>query len=364
MERIIGHIDMDAFFASVEERDKPYLKGLPVIVGADPENGNGRGVVSTANYEARKLGIHSALPITKAWEYCEASRSSGGLRCVFIPSGFSRYKIASCDVFAHVRTFVRTLSQTSIDEAYLDLGFCGSFVKAEKLAAKIMREVKKKTSLTCSIGIGPNKMIAKIASNYNKPAGLTIVTPERMGAFLAPLSIRAIPGIGKKTENAFVRLGIKTVKDLQECSWEDLQQQFGKREFSIWERVCGVDERTVEAQKAKRKSIGKNHTFNTDTRDINEVLDIIKQQIEVILREMKKQGFNEFRTVVLTVRFSDFMTRTRTLTLDTPIHTAIDFELKATKLVFPFFEKAENPTGKAIRLIGVRAEKLLQDKPH
>ncbi|QSH39389.1 DNA polymerase IV [Candidatus Kaiserbacteria bacterium] len=350
---------MDAFFASVEERDKPYLKGLPVIVGSDPKEGRGRGVVSTANYQARELGIHSALPITKAWEYCEVSRKSGGPRCAFVTSGFSRYKEASRDVFDNVRTFVRTLSQTSIDEAYLDLSFCESFAKAEKLAEKIRKEVKKKTGLTCSIGIGPNKMVAKIASDYDKPDGLTTVTPDEVDAFLAPLSVRVIPGVGKKAESTFARLGIKTVKDLQEYSWEDLQQKFGKQGFSIWERVRGVDERRVVTEKPKRKSIGKHYTFNTDANDMSEILDVLRQQIKVILKEVKKQGFTEFRTVVLTVRFSDFVTRTRSLTSDKPIHTARDFELKATKLVFPFFEKSENPTGKAIRLIGVRVEKLV-----
>ena len=349
---------MDAFFASVEERDKPYLNGLPVIVGADPKGGHGRGVVATANYLARQLGIHSALPIRKAWEFCEASRKKGGARCAFITSGFHRYGEASRSVFAVVALLVPTMSQTSIDEAYLDLSSCGSFKKAESLAKRIKKEVKNKTGLTCSIGVGPNKMIAKICSDYEKPDGLTVVLPEDVEKFLRPLSIRVIPGIGKISEQTFKRLGVNTVRDAQKYSWEELQKKFGKHGFSIWEKVRGIDERPVEPTKPKRKSIGKHHTFNTDTRDMKEVLVTIKKQIGVILREVRKQGFKEFRTVVLTVRFEDFVTRTRSLTLEKPIHTAKELELKATKLLLPFFERAENPQSLAIRLIGVRVEKF------
>ena len=162
MERIIGHIDMDAFFASVEERDKPYLKGLPVIIGSDPQEGKGRGVVSTANYCARKLGIHSALPISKAWELCELSRKEGGDRCVFITAGIGRYSDASSEVFKEIRKLVPIIAQTSIDEAYLDLSFCGSFKKAETLVRRMKKTIQTKNNLTCSVGVGPNKMIAKI----------------------------------------------------------------------------------------------------------------------------------------------------------------------------------------------------------
>lgn len=350
---------MDAFFASVEERDKPYLKGLPIIVGSDPKEGRGRGVVSTANYKARELGIHSALPITKAWEYCEISRKKGGLRCAFVTSGSPRYREASKKVFSLLRTLVPTIAQTSIDEAYLDLSSCKSYVKAEKLARNLKKQVKKEIGLTCSIGIGPNKMIAKIASDYDKPNGLTAISSEEVEAFLAPLSVRAIPGVGKKAGNTFTRLGIKTIRDLQKYSWEDLEKNFGTQGFSIWERAHGIDERSVIAEKPERKSIGKHYTFDVDTNDMEEVLHIIRKQIQTVLKEMKKQRFKGFRTVVLTVRFSDFITRTRSLTVDEPISTARDFELKVTKLLFPFFEKKENPTGKAIRLIGVRAEKLV-----
>ncbi len=251
--RIIGHIDMDAFFASVEEHDKPYLKGLPVIVGSDPQEGKGRGVVSTANYQARKLGIHSALPIQQAWKFCEASRKAGGPRCAFVTSGFARYGKASRDVFSVVSSLVPVMAQTSIDEAYLELSFCGTFKKAVTLALKIKKEVKSKTGLTCSIGIGTNKMIAKICSDFEKPDGLTVVVSKETEKFLRPLSIRAIPGVGKVSEQKFKKLGVKTIGDAQKYSWEDFQNKFGKDGFSMWEKVRGIDERTVETEKPKRK---------------------------------------------------------------------------------------------------------------
>jgi nucleotidyltransferase/DNA polymerase involved in DNA repair len=349
---------MDAFFASVEERDKPYLKGLPVIVGADPQAGRGRGVVATANYTARELGIGSALPIRAAWELCEAYRKIGGVRCVFITSGFHRYASASREVFAIVREYVPVVMQTSVDEAYLDLGFCKTFARAEVLAKKLRKEIKKRTKLTSSIGISNSRMVAKIASDYGKPNGLTVVLPRHVETFLRPLHIRNIPGIGVRGGHIFARLGVKTIGDAQKYSWEEMQKQFGKHGFLIWERVRGIDKREMETRKVTRKSIGKHHTFGEDTRDMKKAVETIQQHIKVILKEVTAQGFKEFRTVVLTVRFDDFVTVTRSLTLDEPISSARQLELKVIKLLLPFFERTENPKNKALRLIGVRVEKL------
>jgi len=349
---------MDAFFASVEERDKPYLKGLPVIVGSDPKGGMGRGVVSTANYKARELGIGSALPIRKAWELCENSRKTGGDRCVFITSGSRGYGLASSEVFSIVHKWVPNISRASIDEAYLDLGFCKSFKEAKKLAVELKKEIKNKTKLTCTIGISNSRMVAKIASGYKKPDGLTVILPRNVDKFLRPLPIRSVPGIGEKNEKIFHRLGVKTIDDAQQYSWEELQNAFGKHGFSIWEHVRGIDERKVESSREKRKSIGKHHTFAKDTNDIKKVAKTMGKQIRLILNEVRTQGFKEFRTVVLTVRFDDFTTVTRSLTLPSAISTITQLELKSTKLLLPFFETAGNPANKAIRLIGIRVEKL------
>tara|TARA_B100000745_G_scaffold219274_1_gene145994 strand:+ start:8100 stop:9179 length:1080 start_codon:yes stop_codon:yes gene_type:complete len=358
MGRIVGHLDMDAFFASVEERDRPYLKGSPVIIGSDPEEGKGRGVVSTANYHARKLGIGSALPISKAWQLCEDFRKEGGARCVFITAGIGKYTHASQEVFSIVSSTIPVMSQSSIDEASLDLTFCETFSAAEELVKNLKEEIYKKTNLTCSIGIGPNKMIAKIASDFDKPDGLTVIVPEEVDSFLQPLSIRSIPGVGKVTAKALKKWGVETIADVQHYSWQDLQNKFGKHGFSLWERARGIDAHPVEKRKAKSQSIGKHHTFNVDTKDIHEVYAVLQKHIKSIVKEVQKQGFSGFRTVVLTVRFEDFNTVTRSLTLDAPICSAKALELKTTKLVLPFFEKTENPKNLAIRLIGVRVEKL------
>ena len=357
--RIVGHIDMDAFFASVEERDKPFLRGQPVVVGADPAGGAGRGVVSTANYAARRLGIGSAMPIRSAWRRCEALRSSGSGPCVFLTPDFRRYNAASHEVFTIVRAHVPRVEQTSIDEAYLDLSFCASYTQARRCVRELKRSVAKHTQLTCSVGIGSNKMVAKIASDYEKPDGLTVVYPRNTEAFLRPLPIRALPGIGKKAEQTFNRLNIHTVGDAQRLSWEELQRLFGGHGFSIWERVRGIDRREVSVMKPMRKSIGKHHTFREDTHDMHHVLATVRAQCKAIFREMRRHGFTTFRTVVLTVRFEDYTTVTRSLTLERPLRTARQLELKAIKLLLPFFERAENPQRKALRLVGVRVEKLV-----
>lgn len=352
--RIIAHLDMDAFFASVEERDKPYLKGSPVIVGADPKGGSGRGVVSTANYKARELGIGSALPIQKAWEYCRDSTSP----CVFITPHMGKYSEVSKDVFAVIKKHVQDIEQVSVDEAFFDISHAGSFKKAEALAQAIKKDIRKHTKLNCSIGIAPNKLVAKIASDFGKPDGLTVVTPGRVEKFLAPMPIRVILGIGKQAAAKLEKLGVTTVEDARALSWQRMQQLFGKHGFSMWERLRGIDEREVAKEKVARKSIGKHHTFREDTDEREKVLVVLNDQAETIIRAMKKKKFKSFQTVVLTVRFEDFATVSRSLTLDEPGKTVKALQLKALKLVLPFFEKTENPENKKIRLVGLRIERL------
>jgi DNA polymerase IV (DinB-like DNA polymerase) len=175
---IIGHLDMDAFFAAVEERDHPEWRGMPLVVGADPGDGRGRGVVSTANYPARRYGIHSAMPISRAWDLAEAARRRGEPKTLFVTPNFSRYSEFSRRIMALVRRHVPVVQVVGIDEAYLDLGFCQSFREAENLCRKIREEIKAQEGLTASVGIGPNKLVAKIASDHQKPDGLTVVRAE------------------------------------------------------------------------------------------------------------------------------------------------------------------------------------------
>ncbi len=355
MKRIIGHLDMDAFFASVEERDKPYLKGAPVIVGADPHTGIGRGVVSTANYRARELGIHSALPIRRAVELCSGVTPA----CVFITPTFKRYGPVAREVFALVRECVSTVEQTSIDEAYLDMSHCRSFTDARTVARELQKRIQAHTKLTCSIGIGPTKMVAKIASDFNKPNGLTVVSDARVEDFLASLPIETLPGVGTHMVRTLHRRGLRTIADVQQRSWQELQRLLGSRGLSLWEKARGIDARTVSDIEAPRKSIGKHHTFAHDTAAMEEVFAVMRGQVVDVQRTLMRKGFRGCRTVVVTVRFDNFTTKTRSLTFDAPRTRAHDIELAATKLLLPFFERSENPEKRALRLVGIRIEKLV-----
>ena len=180
--RIIGHLDMDAFFAAIEERDHPELKGRPVVVGADPAGGKGRGVVATANYPARVYGIHSAMPISRAWQLAEAARRRGRPATAFVRGSHRKYGEVSGRIMAILHHFAPVVEEASIDEAYLDLSFAGSFEAAAEICRSIKAEILAKERLTASMGLGPNKMVAKIASDFQKPDGLTVVTPEAGGS--------------------------------------------------------------------------------------------------------------------------------------------------------------------------------------
>jgi len=357
--RIIGHIDLDAFFASVEERDKPHLRGLPVVVGADPKGGAGRGVVSTANYKAREYGIRSALPIKSAWRLSEEAKERGEKACAFITPSFNRYNPASEAVFAIVAKYVPRYEQSSIDEAYLDLSHLGTFKKAQEEMEKMKKEIRRTTKLSSSIGIGPSKLVAKIASDVDKPNGLTVVRPSEVENFLGKMSVRAIPGIGPKAGESLKKMGVEIVADARKYSWEELEKRFGKWGFVLYERVRGIDEREVRVEPEERKSIGKHETFSEDMLHFNKTIAELRKMSTSIVCTFKKHGFVGFRTVVLTVRFSDFTTRTRSVTTELPMASERELNTKMMKLLLPFFEGKENPQKKNIRLVGLRIEKLL-----
>ena len=354
---IIGHLDMDAFFASVEEREKPWLRGSPVVVGADPNGGLGRGVVSTANYIARAYGIRSALPISKAWQYSEAARRQGKPGAVFITPRFGKYGAASKEVAGIVSEFVPTIQKTGVDEMYLDLTFTGSYKRAEALAKALKVAISTRAKLPCSIGIGPNKMIAKIASDFKKPNGLSVIPERKVADFMMPLSVRAIPGIGPKMGERLHRMQVKTVAELRAFSKDELIKKFGSWGALLFERARGCADSTFTEQETA-KSIGEHHTFSKDTRDMRYVLGQLSDMASGITATLSSDSFAGFRTVVLTVRFSDFETKQRSVTVKTHLRTARELELKAMKLLLPFFEKKENPRGKEVRMVGLRIEKL------
>ncbi len=359
MMSIIGHLDMDAFFAAVEERDHPEFKGLPLVVGADPEKGKGRGVVSTANYAARRYGIHSAMPITRAWRLSEAARRRGEPAVIFVYPHFSRYAEISERIMGIVRRHAPMVEEAGIDEAYLDLTFAGTLEKAREICLKIKREIKTQENLTASMGIGPNKLIAKIASDFQKPDGLTVVAAGAAEEFLAPLSVRKIPGIGPKTQKKLAAKGINLVRDLKRFSAEELQAWFGKWGLDLYEKVRGRGTATL-ARFGEPKSIGEQETFARDTLVLDFVFERLWDMCRRVWKRLFEEGFAGFRTVVVTVRFADFQTQTRSHTLAYPASSLKLLQFEAMKLFMPFVDHRENPRHKLIRLIGVRVEKLIK----
>ena len=357
MTRIIGHLDMDAFFAAVEERDKPWLKGKPIVVGADPQGGHGRGVVSTANYAARKFGIRSALPISAAWRLAESARRKGAPPTVWLTPSGRRYGEVSAKIMAIVRRQVSLVEQVSVDEAYLDLSAAATFEAAAEICRNLKTEIRAKEKLTASVGIGPNKLIAKIASDLEKPDGLTMVTPAEAEKVLAPLAVRVLPGVGPKTEEILNRRGVRKIEDIKKFTREELREMFGKSGVDLYAKARGLDDRLLVAA-AEAKSVGEQETFMRDTRDAEILTDKLRELAATVSRRLKADGFTAYRRVVLTVRFADFTTLTRSRTLEEPADSAAVLEFEILKLFLPFLDRRENPRGQALRLIGVRIEKL------
>lgn len=370
--RIIAHLDMDAFFAAIEERDHPRYKGRPIVVGADPEEGKGRGVVSTANYAARKYGIHSAMPISIAWRLAEKAREAGLPATTFVGGHFSKYSETSDRIIAIVKKYAPLVEQASVDEAYIDLSSNAKkpMFNALNIARKIKSEIEKKEKLTCSVGIGPNKLIAKIAAGMQKPDGFTVVQEEDAEKFLKPLPIRSIPGIGPKTWQFFAEKNIKTVEDLKKYSRSELQQMIGKWGIELYDRIRGIDDSPV-VEEYEIKSIGEQITFHEDTLDTRFISENLKELCNSVISRFMKSNFQSFRTIGITARFEDFFTKTRAHTFpeskdkignlfewQSPKKLSELLYFEAFRLLAPFFDKRENSQHKKIRLIGVRIEKL------
>lgn len=355
--RIIAHLDMDAFFAAIEERDHPELQGLPIVVGADPAQGKGRGVVSTANYAARQYGIHSALPISLAWRFSEKARHQGQPGAVFLGVNYRRYREVSERIMALLRRHASLVEEASIDEAYFDLSDADSFDRAAAVCRQIKQEIKDQEQITASIGLGPNKLVAKIASDFQKPDGLTIVTPEEAEGFLEPLAVRKIPGIGPKAEARLAQEGIRFVRDLKKFSAAELQLRFGKWGPELYERLRGRHEAPLR-EEYEPKSVGEQETFGVDTLDLQLLFDRLLYMCRHVRERLLAEGFRACRTVVVTVRFADFDTRSRSQTLPAATGSLDRLQFFAMKLFMPFLDRRENPRRKLIRLIGVRLEKL------
>ncbi|MDP2650953.1 MAG: DNA polymerase IV, partial [bacterium] len=285
--RIIAHFDMDAFFASIEERDNERFKGMPVVVGADPRGGNGRGVVSTANYKAREYGIHSAQPISIAWRLSEEAKRQGKPAAIFMGVNMEKYANVSEKVMATIQKHIPMIEEAGIDEAYGDLSFAGSYARAETICKEVKSEIKKKERLTISVGVAPNKFIAKIASGIKKPDGLAVIKENEAEEFLAPLSVRQIPGVGPKTEMLLQRKRIKLVKDLKKFSREELIEWLGKWGSDLYDKARGRDDSPV-VEEYTPKSVGKEETFLEDSKDPGFVSERLLALGQEAFRRFKK----------------------------------------------------------------------------
>ncbi len=356
--RIIAHVDMDAFYASVEERYHPELRGRPVVVGADPKGGAGRGVVTAASYAARKYGIRSALPISRAWRLAQIARKKGEPEVVFVRGDRALYVEVSRRIMAIIGQGADAFEDASIDEAYVDLSSRETLERAQAHARALKREILEREGLTCSVGIGPNKLVAKIASDFRKPDGLTVVASEEVQSFLDGLPIRVIPGIGPKTEGFLHEKHVKTVAELRALEVAQLREWFGKGGEDLHRKARGVSDDPVSSE-WERKSVGEQETFESDTLDPAFVLGRAQELGETVFRRFVAERFEAFRTVTITVRFSGFLTVSRSRTGKTPFTGAEQLHAEVRQLLEPFFDARENPKGKKIRLIGVRVEKLL-----
>jgi len=299
--RIILHLDMDSFYASVEMQKRPELAGNAVIIGADPKGGKGRGVVATCSYAAREFGVRSAMPISQAFALCP--------HAVYLAPDFPSYARASADVMTILRAPGFPFEQVSIDEAFLDITASGSYREAKDLALKLKGKIRKGLGLTGSIGIGPSKIVAKIASDFEKPDGLTIVLPENIDGFLAPLPVRKIPGIGKKSETELLGLGIRTIGDLARTDIQLLLARFGKGGIGLHGLAHGIDGSEV-VERGSPRSVSRETTFEEDTEDPRVLMATMEGLVHDVHRNLIDEGLR-FRTVTVKVRYTGFVTKTR-----------------------------------------------------
>jgi len=343
LDRTILHVDLDAFFAAVEQRDRPELRGLPVVVGMG--GANDRGVVSAASYEARKFGVHSAMPIRTAKRLCPV--------CVFVPVDGAKYQRVSREVMAILRRFTPLVEPISIDEAFLDVtGSSALFGDGETIGRRIKETITTELSLTASVGVASTKLVAKIASDLRKPDGLVVVPPGNEAAFLAPLAISRLWGVGPSTAAALRDFGVTTIGDLAALDRAALVRRFGKHGASLVDRAVGVDPDPVSDPDAA-KSIGHEHTFDEDTSDPDVLERTLLAMAEGVSGRLRHAGLKA-STVTVKIRNTAFETITRQRTLAEPSDMTEPIWRAALELARPEIR------GKRIRLLGVTASNLGQ----
>jgi DNA polymerase IV (DinB-like DNA polymerase) len=344
--RIILHMDMDHFYTAIEEREHPDYKGKPVVVGADPKEGKGRGVVSTSNYEARKAGVKSGIPISRAWKLCPEA--------IYLPPNFPLYIQVSNEIMEIARRYADKFEQWGLDEAFLDVSSrVKDYHEAEAVAKQLKREIEEKEKLTCSIGMGPNKLIAKTASDYQKPDGLTIVKENEAEAFLAPLPVRRLLWVGRKTEAKLKKMGVNTIGDLARYDPTLLAEAFGMMGKQMHLMARGIDRSDVEAR-TEVKSISHETTFEEDTDDAEVVLKALDALATDVSKEVAEQKLF-FKTVTIKVRYENFETHTRSKTLAFITNRVQDLQKTAREMLKPYLE-----ADRKIRLIGVRASNFVK----
>ena len=339
MRRWIMHVDMDAFFASVEQRDFPHLRGKPVIVGGKSR----RGVVATASYEARRFGVHSAMPITKARELCPHG--------VFVVPRFDAYREASEEIHEIMLHYADAYEPISLDEAFLDISGMGSqYPTLGAIGRAIKKEIRDKVHLVASVGIGPNKFLAKMASDMEKPDGLTIIPYGKEKEILAPLPVRRLWGVGEVTEKKLLAAGYRTIGDIQAAAPSRLQDLLGNQGAFLKQLAFGIDTRPIEAER-QVKSIGDESTYDEDLTDKKQIEKEIAMHSDIVARRLRKHDLFA-RTISLKIRFASFKTVMRSLSLEEGTNLQEDIDRAALTLL------SRIPLYEGIRLIGVTASNL------
>jgi DNA polymerase IV len=340
---IVAHLDLDAFFAAVEELEDPSLRSRPLVVGGDPK---GRGVVATANYEARRFGIHSAMSCAEAYRRCP--------QAVFVRPRHTVYRTYSRTVWSAVREVVPTVEQTGIDEGYLDVGeVAADFLQARRVAEAVQAAVRGATSLTCSLGVASCKVVAKIASDRRKPGGLTVVPAGREAEFLAPFDIRKLPGVGPKAEARLLPAGVTTIGALAALGDSTLRQLLpGKVGRELRDRARGIDPRPLELD-VERVSVGVEETFERDIGDVEQLRAELRRMAVRVADYLAQRG-DSARTVTAKVRYPDFSIRTRSTTLA----AGIDDAETIGELACALLDRALRDRPGPLRLVGVTVSNL------
>jgi len=340
---IVAHLDLDAFFAAVEELEDPALRDRPLVVGGDP---HGRGVVATANYAARRFGIFSAMPCAEALRRCP--------HVTFVRPRMALYREYSREVWSIVREIVPTVEQAGIDEGYLDLGeVAPAFDDARALAEAVQAVIRARTRLSCSLGVASSKVVAKVASDRRKPGGLTVVRPGREAAFLAPFDVRLLPGVGPRAEERLHAVGVPTIGALAAVDDASLRRLLpGKVGLMLRDRARGIDPRGLELQ-VERVSISTEETFEHDIADVTQLQAELRRMSARLAEHLAKRG-EAARTVTTKVRYPDFSIRSRSST----VAAGLDDAETIGEIACALLDRALADRPGPLRLVGVGLSNL------